>query len=327
MFGIEDLEKRLRTLEQKTDEQVKAIESQHKTVESQFRTQQTRLSALGDDTSRLDDQLTQLRDAVVKLSAQVRNEFELTRRSTDGLRDEFKKKQRREKALAHEIRLLVRDVGRLTGAYYAEIDPRFHHTATPLVESRRTMLGFDRLLTLWQASANVARLDLPSVEIGTFKGGSAALLTQALRLFAGVPRELHVVDTFEGHIDATITSHDHQVQRGKFKGTSYDDVRTFLEPYEGVHVHQGDASQVIVGWPERRYALVHVDVDLYKPTIDCLDYFGSRLATGGVIIVDDYEAPSCPGVHLAVHEFLDRNPGFQAWRMQGEQVTVLKIGA
>ena len=89
-------------------------------------------------------------------------------------------------------------------------------------------------------------------------------------------------------------------------------------------VYQGDAAAVIAAWPERRYSLVHIDVDLYQPMIECLDYFGPRLAEGGIIIADDYETPTCPGVAQAVHEYLARAPVFQVWRMQAEQVVLIK---
>jgi predicted O-methyltransferase YrrM len=188
------------------------------------------------------------------------------------------------------------------------------------------MLGYDRLFTLWQAAKNMAPLGLPVVEVGSFRGGSAALLAEALRMGAGEPRELHVVDTFEGHIDATFSAHDSEEHRGKFRDTTYDDVRAFLAAYPGVQVHKGDATAVIASWPERRYALVHLDVDLYRPTLDCLEYFGPRLAAGGVLVMDDYESPTCPGVSVAVQEYIARVPGFQTWRLQAEQMLLIRAG-
>lgn len=230
-----------------------------------------------------------------------------------------------DKRLYGQLKRMMGLVARLGGSFDASIDERFLDTAEPLVTSRRTMLGYDRLFTLWQAAKNVAPMGLPAVEVGTFRGGSAALLAEALRVFAGEPRELHVVDTFEGHIDATFSPNDSEEHRGKFRDNAYDDVRTFLAAYPRVQVHQGDASAVIAGWPERRYALVHLDVDLYRPTLECLEYFGPRLAPGGVLVMDDYESPTCPGVSVAVLEYLARGPRFQTWRLQAEQMLLIKV--
>jgi hypothetical protein len=189
------------------------------------------------------------------------------------------------------------------------------------------MLGYDRLFTLWQAALNVASLELPVVEVGTFRGGSAALIAEALRT-VNSRADVHVVDTFEGHIDSTITAHDSDEHfGGKFAATSYEDVKAFLAGYPGLQVHQGDAATVIAGWPDRRYGMVHVDVDLYGPTLDCLRYFGPRLADGGVLVMDDYESPTCPGVSLAVHEYLSTGgPRFQQWRLHAEQMLLIKAG-
>lgn len=218
---------------------------------------------------------------------------------------------------------LAAQLARVSSAFEASLDPRFFQVATPLVESRRTMLGYDRLYTLWEAARNAAAVDGAAAEVGTFHGGSAALVAQALALFGG-SRDLHVVDTFEGHLDASFTAHDDEVQRGKFGEARFDDVRTFLGGWAGTHVYKGDGPVVVGGWPERRYAVVHLDVDLYQPTIDCLRYFGPRLAPGGVIVVDDYQAPSCPGISLAVHEYVDGNAGFQTWRLRAEQIVLVK---
>lgn len=73
-----------------------------------------------------------------------------------------------------------------------------------------------------------------------------------------------------------------------------------------------DNVQFMRGWipdrfPEvedRRFALVHVDVDLYEPTRDALAFFGERLSPGAVIVCDDYGSSSCPGARKACDEFV-----------------------
>jgi hypothetical protein len=210
-----------------------------------------------------------------------------------------------------------------------ETDAAFAEAARPLVGTRRTLLNFERLFTLWQAARNVAHLDGAAAEVGTLRGGSAALLAQAFVAHGGGStspgRELHVVDTFEGHLDRKLTGHDPEQQRGKFNTTSYDDVRGFLSAYPQITVHKGDAVEVVAGWPERRFALVHLDVDLYLPTLECLDYFGPRLEPAGVIVLDDYDAPSCPGVRTGVEEYLRRSAArFQTWNTNTQQLVLVK---
>jgi hypothetical protein len=69
---------------------------------------------------------------------------------------------------------------------------------------------------------------------------------------------------------------------------------------------------------------VHLDTDLYRPTKACLEYFGSRLVSGGVAIVDDYEAPKCSGVAEAAMEYLSANDGFHVWDVRTEQLVLVK---
>ena len=52
---------------------------------------------------------------------------------------------------------------------------------------------------------------------------------------------------------------------------------------------------------DKEYFLVHVDVDLYQSTKDCLEFFYPRMVIGGIIMIDDY--PYLNGVKIAVNEF------------------------
>lgn len=67
-----------------------------------------------------------------------------------------------------------------------------------------------------------------------------------------------------------------------------------------VELHPGWIPASFAGQLERIYRFVHIDVDLYQPTRDSLDYFFPRMADGGVIITDDY---NWPGARKAFQEF------------------------
>jgi len=41
--------------------------------------------------------------------------------------------------------------------------------------------------------------------------------------------------------------------------------------------------------------LVHIDVDLYKPTLSSLEFFFPKIVKGGALICDDYNASAFPG--------------------------------
>ena len=54
---------------------------------------------------------------------------------------------------------------------------------------------------------------------------------------------------------------------------------------------------------DRRFSLVHLDVDLYEPTLASVSFFYPRLNQCGVIVCDDYGFESCPGARRAMDEF------------------------
>ena len=48
-----------------------------------------------------------------------------------------------------------------------------------------------------------------------------------------------------------------------------------------------------------KFQFVHIDVDLYKPTLESLEFFYPRLIKGGVIVCDDYNFSDFPGAKKA----------------------------
>ena len=60
--------------------------------------------------------------------------------------------------------------------------------------------------------------------------------------------------------------------------------------------------------PATRFALVHLDADLYEPTKAGLEYFYDKLEPGGFLILHDYGSPHWPGVLRAAQEFFANKP-------------------
>jgi O-methyltransferase len=202
--------------------------------------------------------------------------------------------------------------------------PEFFELADPVVRSERTLLGYDRLYVFWQAIQNVSQVPGSVAEIGTYRGGSAYFIASALRTVTGQDVPFLVFDTFEGHPAAAISEQDPFHTAGQFSGTSYDDVRAYLAPFPRIQMHQGDVSTVLPRLESSAYRLVHIDTDLFQPTLACLQYFGTRLSPGGVCVLDDYASAKCPGVRAAVGQYLDDTDAFQAWDVRTEQLMLVK---
>jgi O-methyltransferase len=200
----------------------------------------------------------------------------------------------------------------------------FVKLADLVMRRKRTLLGYDRLYVFWQAVGNLIDVPGAAAEIGSYRGGSAYFIASAFVQLTGGEVPMHVFDTFEGHPAEAITEHDPFQSVGRFGGTAYDRVREYLSPFTQLRIHKGDVLLALPHLEESAYRLVHIDTDLYQPTVACLDYFGARMSPGGVIVIDDYASRKCPGVPKAVSEYLGRTGGFQTWDVRTEQLMLIK---
>jgi O-methyltransferase len=200
----------------------------------------------------------------------------------------------------------------------------FFELADDLVQSEWTLLGYDRLYVFWQAMRNLRAVPGEIIEVGSFRGGSAYFIAAAALGIIGEAIPMRIVDTFEGHPADAIGEHDADHKPGQFHRTSYEKVCHLLRPFPHVTIHQSDVLRLLPDLPDTRYRLVHIDTDLYQPTVACLAYFGSRMSAGGVIVLDDYASPKCPGVPKAAAEYLAADHGFQVWDVRTEQLILVK---
>jgi O-methyltransferase len=212
------------------------------------------------------------------------------------------------------------------GKQFPVDDPQFTALADEVKAHGRTMLARKRLWMLWQCVGNVAPLEGGAAEIGAYQGGSAYFIAASFAVRLGHEVPMEVIDTFAGHPPDQLTDHDSPVHGdpAKFTSTSYESVAEYLGAFERLTVREGDFSRVADQLPDRAYRLVHVDVDLYAPALECLRYFGPRLVRGGIVVLDDYGKPTCPGIRLAAEEYL-ADGGFQTWNALTRQLVLVKL--
>lgn len=154
------------------------------------------------------------------------------------------------------------------------------------------------------------------VECGVFHGASAITLCRAAqtRLPGYAGEGLHLVDSFEGLAEPTehdrfegqLARHDESVGKGAYSAP-VDVVRKAMAAFPAATLHKGWIPDVFSQLPRGRWAFVHLDVDHYAPTYAGLAYFYPLLVDGGVIICDDYGAPTFPGAHRAWDAYCEEN--------------------
>jgi O-methyltransferase len=201
----------------------------------------------------------------------------------------------------------------------------FGRVAAEVLRDGRTYLNVDRLYTLWQAVSSMPAGADAAAEIGTFKGGSAKLIAEALHA-AERQVPFYVCDTFSGHavVDPTIDGR-HRVGKG-FR-SDRDRVAKYLKKYTSLQIVQGDIRETVSALAgHHAFGMVHIDVDVYPITQFCLEFFAPRMAAGATIVVDDYGYTTCKGVKKAVDEFLTaRRGGFWAMHLLTAQAVLVRL--
>ena len=83
------------------------------------------------------------------------------------------------------------------------------------------------------------------------------------------------------------------------------ELRRNLAGFPFVRVYRGWIPERFGEVGDRQFSFVHIDVDLYRPTLDSLRFFHPRLKAGGWIVVDDYNFRQFPGANAAVNGLLE----------------------
>ncbi len=148
------------------------------------------------------------------------------------------------------------------------------------------------------------------IELGVFRGGSALLLASIIKQHHA-STILHLLDSWQGLPD--LVGEDLGtaafVTKGQFSHSSEDAVRARLDKFQLL-----DVCKTYRGWiedtlPEMQgpFSLVHLDLDLYKPTHFALSWLLPKMCDDGELVVDDYgneKIRRFPGVEKAVSECL-----------------------
>jgi hypothetical protein len=144
-----------------------------------------------------------------------------------------------------------------------------------------------------------------TAECGVYKGcGSYIVLRGNER--STINRTHHLFDSFGGL--SAPSAEDGDYWQGGDLAISEDVVRANLKEFPNIEFHKGWIPDRFPDVADRAFSFVHVDVDLYQPTLDSVRFFYDRLSTGGILVCDDYGFLTCPGATEAIDEFLADKP-------------------
>ncbi|HVC37699.1 MAG TPA: TylF/MycF/NovP-related O-methyltransferase [Gammaproteobacteria bacterium] len=158
--------------------------------------------------------------------------------------------------------------------------------------------SLDRKYTLDQLLRLVAHVDGDLAECGTYKGFSAYRMCHAAR---NTGRLVHLFDSFDGL--STPGQWDGGYWTTGALRVPEAALRETLVEFDNYRVYRGWIPERFTEVSDQRFSFVHIDVDLYQPTLDSLEFFYPRTCREGIILMDDYGFATCPGAKRAADEF------------------------
>jgi hypothetical protein len=206
----------------------------------------------------------------------------------------------------------------------------FGALAKSVISQGQCLLYYDHLYTIFQGLHQTMALssnegELSTAEVGVYKGGTSYFIASVLKSSNSTSVEHHCFDTFEGHakqdINVFIETRHHA---GKFDGTSYEAVQAYLKDFDNVKLYKGRFQDTCGNIRGKMFRFIHLDVDIYEPTIFALHFFDKVLIRGGIIVIDDYGFKTCPGIIKAVQEFADVNKNYAIFKLLSGQCLLVK---
>ena len=163
---------------------------------------------------------------------------------------------------------------------------------------------------------------LQCAEAGVFEGDFAKYINSIFP-----ERKLLLFDTFEGFSQSDIDKESSDYAKtGDYFNTSVELVLGKMKYPENVEIYKGffpDSARDVKG----SFLFVNLDLDLYEPTIQGLQFFKDRMTSGAAILVHDYFSDTFDGPRRAVDEFIKENEssGYNAYPI-GDKLSVLITG-
>jgi O-methyltransferase len=163
-------------------------------------------------------------------------------------------------------------------------------------------MNTDRRWMLYQLMRLVRDVSGDSAECGVFNGAGSYIICKVTQEDRLHHRTHHLFDSFEGL--SRPSEFDGKHWREGDLSCPMKTVTENLSEFNNISIHKGWIPQCFSEVEHKSFCFVHIDVDLYQPTLDSIEFFYPRMNKGGLILCDDYGFTTCPGAKKAINEFL-----------------------
>lgn len=165
-----------------------------------------------------------------------------------------------------------------------------------------TLVDIYRCYELFSLARQMESIEGDIVEVGVWRGGTAALLSSATP-----GKKIHLFDTFKGVVKADAKV-DTLYSGGEHSDTSKHLVAELFQQLN-LHckLHEGIFPEDTIAELPEKIAVAHIDVDTYASAKESFEAIWPRVSCSGMVIFDDYGFFGCEGVTQAVHEINAEN--------------------
>jgi len=188
-------------------------------------------------------------------------------------------------------------------------------------------VNFAKLLAHIEIFKNTISIPGSIVECGVFKGVSLLTFAKLVEVYCPGDTLKRIIgfDTFQGFPNLSSQDGLPNEKRGKVTGgwnaqdffpilnevidiTKQD---SMIPRFNRIEIVKGNVCETIPAYvkqnPGLRISLLHLDLDLYEPTLISLKYLYPLVVTGGVVLFDEYAMNDFPGESAAFDEYFKNN--------------------
>lgn len=187
----------------------------------------------------------------------------------------------------------------------------------------------ERRFNIYNLAKAVRDIEGDTAECGVFHGLGSHLIIHAQNSDRVSNKKHHVFDSFSGlsaiqkGIDddtpeQTKVWHEHAL------AVPLEIVQRNLSAHDNVNYYPGWIPDRFDEVAENIFSFVHIDVDLYQPTLDAIKFFFPRLVSGGILVCDDYGSTLCPGAKAAVDQYCQQE-GLNLAELTTGQALLIKV--
>lgn len=163
-----------------------------------------------------------------------------------------------------------------------------------------------RAKVLQWAGSHALHLRGDFVECGVNRGFlsmSVAVYTDFARQ---TDRRFFLVDTYNGLVDSQVSAADLAAYWNEYADT-YEAVVTSFKHFGNVVIVRGVVPDCLPSIPTDRVAYLSIDMNCTAPEVAALEYFWPKMASGGVVVLDDYGFSGHEAQKQGADDFAHRN--------------------